>query len=218
MGVLSFLGLGGGNQQVPGLSDWMKNIGQTTNPAFQSLMSQLTGQTGIPNLPPELQKMLQERYGRTMGMGQNLLDQKFQEMIGGNVAKSARLGQLGSTGHARAVGDTTRGYQNELMGLHTGAANEMNNAMLQLQQMMYGGELQKMGINAGMIPQLLGLQGQGFGYQLQQNQINQQGNNNLMQSLMGMGSAIPGVGSWLSGLFGNDNGAQQTPNYNDLLG
>ena len=221
MGVLEFLGLGGGNEQVPGLEAWMANIGQTTNPAFQQLMSQLGTQSGIPNLPSDVYQQLQGQYDRTMGMGTNLLEQKFQELIGGNVAHSARLGQLGSTGHARAVSGTTRGYQNELAGLHTGAANQMNEAILKLRQMMYGGELQKMGFNANMIPQLLGIQGQGFGYQVQQNKVNQKGQQNLIDSLLGIGAAIPGGIGALSGLFGggNNEGTDDTHGqYWNLLG
>lgn len=214
MGLFSFLGMGGGgNQQIPGLQEWMKGIGQNTNPAFQQLMAQLGMQSGIPDLPKDIYGQLQGQYDRTMNYGGTLLQDKFQQLIGGDVAKSARLGQLGSTGHARAVGDTSKGYMNELMGLHTNTSNEMNNAILALRQMMYGGEMQKMGYGANMIPQLLGLQGQGFGYQVQQNQVNQQNRQGIIDSLLGMGSAIPGIGGWLAQLLssgGATGGTQGT--------
>jgi len=207
MGLMDFLGLGEGTPQVPGLEDFVANLNSSTTPAYQNLLGELGAPVQLPNLPPEIYAQLEALFGKKMDQGMGLLTEQRDNMIGGNAAKAARLGQVGSTGHARMVGNTNRGYMNEISGMHTQNASDMTNTILQLRQALLGGEMQRMGFASQAIPGMMGLNLQGYGALQEGQKINQAGSQSIIDSLLGMGSAIPGIGSWLSGLGG---GQQQS--------
>jgi hypothetical protein len=206
MGLFSWLGFGNDEYQVPGLQEFMGALQGQSMPALKQLLAQFGAPIGLPNIGADVEQQLMDQYGRTMQYGTSLLDQKLQEMLGGNVAKSARLGQLGSTGHGRAVGASMRSHMNEMAGLHTNTANEMNSAILNLRNALLQAELQKMGFASNTIPALLGLNMQGFNTLLGSQELNQKNKASLVESLLGIGGSIPGIGSWLANLFKDSGG------------
>jgi len=206
MGLLSFLGLGGSTPQVPGLEDYVGNLSQATTPAYQNLLAQLGGQANMPDLPPEMYAQLQALYGGQMQQGMRMLDSSYQDQIGGNAAKAARLGQVGSTGHARMVGNTNTGYANQAAGLHQQSSNDMFNTIFNLRNALLGANTQRLGFASQAIPGMMGINMQGFGAMQQGQQINQASQQSLINSLMGIGSAIPGLAGGLYGLLSGGGG------------
>jgi len=214
-------------ENVPGLNAWMRNIGYNMNPTFANLMQQLRTPTSVPQLAPEMMQTLQAQYDRTMRQGLDVLGEAYQKGMGNTAANAARLGQVGSSAHGTMAADVQRGYQQQVSGLHTDTANKMENAIMQLRQMLYGGNLQQTGIAAQMIPQLLNAQAQGFGMDLRGQELQASQQDNLFKALMGIGSAIPGlpwgsiaggVGGGASSLWDRLSGMFNSgPDYSDLM-